>query len=85
MALLATTPHTMQPITPGAVLQYIKLEDRLVLLAWLNSLLGYKRNKDLLADIKGVPLLSVGTYQGERGGNAGIGKASIKPQSHSVM
>ena len=45
--------HTMQPITPGAVPQYVKLENRLVLLAWLNSLLGYKRNKDLLADTKG--------------------------------
>jgi hypothetical protein len=49
MAPLART-HTTQPITPGAVPQYVKLENRLVLLAWLNSLLGYKRNKDLLAD-----------------------------------
>ena len=34
--------------------QYVKLENRLVLLAWINSLLGYKRNKDLLADTKGA-------------------------------
>jgi hypothetical protein len=39
---------------PDGIQQYIKLEDRLVLLAWLNSLLGYKRNKDLLADTKGA-------------------------------
>lgn len=31
---------------------YVKLEERLVLLAWLNSLLGYRSNKELLADIK---------------------------------
>lgn len=34
--------------------QYVKLENRLVLLAWINSLLGYKHNKDLLGDIKGA-------------------------------
>ena len=34
--------------------QYIKLENRLVLLAWLNSLLGYPRNRDLLEDTKTV-------------------------------
>jgi len=32
--------------------QYVKLEQRLVLLAWLNDLFGYKRNRDLLADMK---------------------------------
>ncbi|MBN1383244.1 MAG: DEAD/DEAH box helicase family protein [Deltaproteobacteria bacterium] len=32
--------------------QYVKLENRLVLLAWLNSLLGYRKNKDLLSDTK---------------------------------
>src|SRR6266545_6488149 len=32
--------------------QYLKLERRLVLLAWLNGLLGYESNRDLLADIK---------------------------------
>jgi len=31
---------------------YIKLEHRLVLLAWLNSLLGFKENKELLAVMK---------------------------------
>jgi len=31
---------------------YIKLEQRLVLLAWLNSLFGYEHNRDLLADMK---------------------------------
>jgi hypothetical protein len=39
---------------PNGIQQYVKLEDRLVLLAWINSLLGYKRNKDLLADTKGA-------------------------------
>ena len=34
--------------------QYTKLEDRLVLLAWLNRLLGYKSNKNLLEDCKKV-------------------------------
>lgn len=53
MAPLAGTYNT-QPITPGVIPQYIKLENRLVLLAWINSLLGYKRNKDLLADAKGA-------------------------------
>ena len=32
--------------------QYVKLEQRLVLLAWLNSLFGYKTNQELLADMK---------------------------------
>ncbi|VFU12184.1 Restriction endonuclease subunit R [anaerobic digester metagenome] len=32
--------------------QYVKLEQRLVLLAWLNDLLGYKQNRDLLADLR---------------------------------
>ncbi|PIV02366.1 MAG: restriction endonuclease subunit R, partial [Syntrophobacterales bacterium CG03_land_8_20_14_0_80_58_14] len=40
--------------SPSGLQQYVKLEDRLVLLAWINSLLGYKRNKDLLADTKGA-------------------------------
>jgi len=30
--------------------QYVKLENRLVLLAWLNSLLGYESNRALLED-----------------------------------
>ena len=43
-----------QPQTgPGiGIQQYVKLEERLVLLAWLNDLFGYLRNRDLLADIK---------------------------------
>jgi len=32
--------------------EYIKLEQRLVLLAWLNDLFGYGSNKELLADMK---------------------------------
>jgi hypothetical protein len=32
--------------------QYVKLEKRLALLAWLNSLFGYKSNRDVLADMK---------------------------------
>jgi len=31
---------------------YVKLEKRLVFLAWLNSLLGYESNKQLLSDMK---------------------------------
>lgn len=38
----------------SGIQQYVKLENRLVLLAWINSLLGYKKNKDLLADTKGA-------------------------------
>ena len=34
--------------------QYIKLEQRLILLAWLNRLFGYKNNRELLQDIKGA-------------------------------
>jgi hypothetical protein len=36
----------------AGVQQYIKLEERLILLAWLNDLFGYRRNSDLLADMK---------------------------------
>jgi hypothetical protein len=32
--------------------EYVKLEDRLVLLAWINSLFGYRNNRDLLATMK---------------------------------
>jgi len=32
--------------------EYVKLEARLILLAWLNDLFGYPRNRDLLADVK---------------------------------
>jgi len=39
---------------PNGIQQYTKLEHRLVLLAWLNSLLGYESNKALLEDCKEV-------------------------------
>jgi len=39
---------------PNGVAQYVKLENRLTLLAWLNDLLGYRSNRDLLADTKGA-------------------------------
>lgn len=45
------TPPTQDTPTEG-VQQYVRLENRLVLLAWLNSLLGYKSNRDLLEDCK---------------------------------
>ncbi len=32
--------------------QYIKLEQRLILLAWLNDLFGYKNNQEILQDIR---------------------------------
>lgn len=35
-----------------ALAQYTQLENQLVLLAWLNDLLGYKNNRDLLEDVK---------------------------------
>ena len=51
-------PRRVKPsagaVPATAIQQYIKLEERLVLLAWLNNLLGYGRNRDLLADIKEV-------------------------------
>ena len=37
---------------PNGIQQYVKLEERLLLLAWLNGLFGYQRNRDLLADMK---------------------------------
>jgi len=36
----------------GSTQLYIKLEERLVLQAWLNGLFGYQSNRDLLADMK---------------------------------
>ncbi|HOK57680.1 MAG TPA: DEAD/DEAH box helicase family protein [Methanothrix sp.] len=39
---------------PDGVQQYVKLENRLVLLAWLNSLFGYTSNRALLEDCKSV-------------------------------
>lgn len=38
---------------PGGITQqYVKLENRLVLLAWLNHLLGYRNNQELLKECK---------------------------------
>ena len=37
--------------TSGAA-QFLKLEQRLLLLAWLNGLFGFENNRNLLADIK---------------------------------
>lgn len=39
---------------PDGVQQYTKLENRLVLLAWLNSLLGYESHRALLEDTQGT-------------------------------
>lgn len=36
----------------SGVMQYVKLEQRLILLAWLNGLFGYEHNRNLLADVK---------------------------------
>ncbi len=41
----------MAPAQNG-IQQYVKLEERLVLLAWLNDRFGYRSNLDLLADMK---------------------------------
>jgi hypothetical protein len=38
----------------NGIQQYVKLENRLVLLAWLNSLMGYPSNRALLEDTKTV-------------------------------
>jgi len=40
--------------TAAARDQYVRLERRLVLLAWLNDSLGYRTNRDLLVDMKEV-------------------------------
>lgn len=47
-------PQQSTPVANNGngVSQYVKLENRLLLLAWLNSLLGFEHNRDLLADIK---------------------------------
>ena len=41
----------MSPVQNG-IQQYVKLEERLALLAWLNDRFGYKSNLELLADMK---------------------------------
>jgi hypothetical protein len=55
--------------------EYVKLEQRLVLLAWLNGHFGYENNRDLLADMKeaaegfdaSVPQLRLSPAGGARG------------------
>jgi hypothetical protein len=53
-------PRSLRPRPPAPISrisglqQYVKLENRLVLLAWLNSLLGYGSNKKLLEDTQSV-------------------------------
>ena len=47
--MMVAREQTSSGIPGGA---YIKLENRLVLLAWLNHLLGYWHNRDLLEDTK---------------------------------
>ncbi|MCS7325663.1 MAG: DEAD/DEAH box helicase family protein [Thermoflexales bacterium] len=37
---------------PDGLQQYVKLENRLILLSWLNDLLGYKSNRELLEGCK---------------------------------
>ncbi len=51
MSRIKQKPVTTAKST-NVISEYVKLENRLVLLAWLNSLLGYKQNKDLLDDTK---------------------------------
>jgi hypothetical protein len=50
--------HRQKSPAPGSRIsglqQYTKLENRLVLLAWLNSLLGYESNRKLLEDTQTV-------------------------------
>lgn len=48
--------RTQAPIQkdPKGPQQYVKLETRLVLLAWLNSLFGYKHNKELLESCRSI-------------------------------
>jgi hypothetical protein len=40
------------PRARNGKLEYVKLEQRLVLLAWLNNLFGYDSNRDLLEDMR---------------------------------
>ncbi|MDW8396537.1 MAG: DEAD/DEAH box helicase family protein [Anaerolineae bacterium] len=53
-------PRPAQPLTRSsapvvsAAQQYVKLENRLVLLAWLNSLFGYTSNREMLQDCQTV-------------------------------
>ena len=40
------------PAPQNGIQQYVKLEERLVLLAWLNDRFGYKSNREMLEDLK---------------------------------
>lgn len=62
--------ETQQSLSNG-LQQYVRLENRLVLLAWLNRLLGYKSNRALLEDCKTVA----------EGFGAGSSVASVQPRS----
>ena len=44
--------RTRSRVPPNAAAGYARLEQRLVLLAWLNGHFGYVHNRDLLADVK---------------------------------
>ncbi|MBC7293694.1 MAG: DEAD/DEAH box helicase family protein, partial [Thermoleophilia bacterium] len=52
--MTSRNPGQFPSTIPGGIQQYTKLEHRLVMLAWLNSLLGYKSNRALLEDCKNV-------------------------------
>lgn len=45
-------PGAPRSPAPNGTQQYVKLEERLVLLAWLNDLFGYEANRDMLSDVK---------------------------------
>ncbi len=51
---MARALHRNAPATGNGIARYVRLESRLVLLAWVNHLLGYRTNADLLADTKAV-------------------------------
>jgi len=44
--------HSQNAGNASGAAQYVKLEQRLVLLAWLNGHFGYEHNRDLLTDLK---------------------------------
>ncbi|MFN3742894.1 MAG: DEAD/DEAH box helicase family protein [Anaerolineales bacterium] len=52
--MMSSHPSVNTPTAPSGIQQYVKLENRLVLLAWLNSLFGYKSNRAMLEDCKTV-------------------------------
>jgi len=43
------------PSGTNGIKEYVRLEERLVLLAWLNDFFGYGHNCDLLAALKDTP------------------------------